>query len=427
MRLYLARHGETDWNIEERFQGWADRPLSEIGKRQAAELREFLRSVRFAAAYSSDLQRARRTAEIVLDGRGLEVRQIKGLREMNMGDLDGLTVKDITARHPGALETWRRDPGRCTMPGGESLEMVRERAAAAVEGVAREHREGNVLVVAHHTTNKTILCSLLGIPFSGIHVLRQPPCALSVIDYLDDRAFLRAVNVNWRGLPSFALDVSPEVKERLRSCEALVFDMDGVILDSMPFYAAAWSCALAEHGVAAPLAEFYRRESGDPDIEVPQLFALAGTSADADKARSVAARALELYSGFPGIKPFPGAAEVLRKLRGAGKATALVTGSHAATVARLLGDLRPLFDAIVALEDAPHRKPEPHPFLKALDMLGVRPEQAVAVENSPFGIRSAKAAGILTVGISTTLPPEELAEADLVIDALERLPGRLGL
>jgi HAD superfamily hydrolase (TIGR01509 family) len=426
MRLYLVRHGETVWNIESRFQGWADRPLSELGVRQARELARRLSAVKFDAAYSSDLRRAADTAKILLEDRGIPVQQMRDLREMHLGELDGLTEAEVLERYPAVIKAWRTDPADVVMPGGESLSQVQERAWRGLMKVWKENPGGTVLLVSHHTVNKAILSRVLEMPPAATRRLRQPPCSLSIIEFLPDRFFIHALNHNWMERSSLWLDLDEAGRERVRRSGAVILDMDGVLLDSMPYWAAAWRLALAECGVLPPEIEFYRRESEDADLSVRHFFAEAGKEADAKTVEKIARRVTEIYWGFPTIGPRPGAFEVCRRLKDGGKLLAMVTGSPREEVRRFLtGGQIELFDAIVSRDDVKHGKPHPEPFLAALEKLDLSPKEAIVVENAPLGIRAAKAAGILTLALSSTLPPEELHEADFVIDSLDRLPGWL--
>jgi len=98
--LYLTRHGQTEWNVENRFQGWSDSPLTEKGIRQAKDLAKRLRGISFDAIYSSPAGRALQTAEILRDGREIEIREHPDLREMGLGDWEGMRSEEIEARFP---------------------------------------------------------------------------------------------------------------------------------------------------------------------------------------------------------------------------------------------------------------------------------------------------------------------------------------
>ena len=134
--LYLARHGETDWNRELRIQGSSDIELNELGRQQAQALAHELEHVELDAVYSSDLARARATAEAVAAFHGLEVRVDPRLRERAFGSWEGLTREEI-------------EPIRQEGHDGETDEEVRERVLAAVQEIADRHPGEHVLVVAH--------------------------------------------------------------------------------------------------------------------------------------------------------------------------------------------------------------------------------------------------------------------------------------
>jgi 2,3-bisphosphoglycerate-dependent phosphoglycerate mutase len=145
-RLLLARHGETEWNRTGRFQGHADPPLSEIGRRQAADLAEALAADGIGAIYTSDLLRASETAEVVATRLGLGVVEDSGLREIDVGSWSGLTRDEIAARFPDGFERWQRgELGH----DGETREQLTDRVVAAVERIARAHAGETVLVVTH--------------------------------------------------------------------------------------------------------------------------------------------------------------------------------------------------------------------------------------------------------------------------------------
>ena len=137
--ILLARHGETDWNRDGRWQGWADPPLNDAGREQARELAEQLRSMQFDAVYSSDLRRAHETAEIVAAPHGVPVVTDVGLREIDVGSWSGLTRAEIEER-------FGRDAERTD---GETRDQHRERVVAAFERIARAHVGERILVVSH--------------------------------------------------------------------------------------------------------------------------------------------------------------------------------------------------------------------------------------------------------------------------------------
>ena len=150
--ILLARHGETDWNLEHRVQGHTDTPLNATGLEQARALAEQLAREPLVAIYASDLVRARDTAAIVADGHGLEPELDPGLREKNFGSWEGLTDVAILKRFPDAVRGRWGD--------GETTEMVAERAIAVIDRIRALHPAGTVLVVSHGGPLRAILAHL---------------------------------------------------------------------------------------------------------------------------------------------------------------------------------------------------------------------------------------------------------------------------
>ena len=131
MRILLARHGETPWNAEGRYQGQEDIPLSDVGIAQAAALGERLREMRIDRAVASPLSRARRTAELALGAaRASQLQLDDGLKEIAHGEWEGLLAGEIRERDGERLRAWREAPDTVQMPGagGESLQQVLDRA-----------------------------------------------------------------------------------------------------------------------------------------------------------------------------------------------------------------------------------------------------------------------------------------------------------
>jgi probable phosphoglycerate mutase len=148
--MLLLRHGESEWNAEGRWQGWADPPLSLRGRQQAVEAGRRLRREGFEAIVASDLFRARHTAELVAGALGLPGRipTDAGLREYDLGAWSGLTRAQIEAEWPDELADWRH--GRVdSAPGGEARAAFADRLAAAVARVATDFPDRTVLVISH--------------------------------------------------------------------------------------------------------------------------------------------------------------------------------------------------------------------------------------------------------------------------------------
>jgi broad specificity phosphatase PhoE len=145
--ILLARHGETDWNRQGRFQGHADPPLNETGRAQAAELAAELEGVGLAAVYSSPLGRALETAQLVAAEHGLEPVAVDALREVDVGSWEGLTRAEVEARFPEQLARWLDyDQG---WEDGESYEEMGRRVVAALLELAAAHEGERILAVTH--------------------------------------------------------------------------------------------------------------------------------------------------------------------------------------------------------------------------------------------------------------------------------------
>ena len=148
--LLLVRHGETDWNRDRRFQGHADPPLNETGREQAHALAAELTSEGIELVYTSDLARAVETAEIVAARLGADVRSMRDLREIDVGEWQGLTWQEIEERYLDGARSWRaRGYGWET---GETYEELGDRVVAALRRIASDHPEERVLVVGHGGT-----------------------------------------------------------------------------------------------------------------------------------------------------------------------------------------------------------------------------------------------------------------------------------
>jgi len=183
MKILLARHGETAWNAEGRYQGQSDIPLSPVGEAQARALGERLRDVPLTRAVASPLGRARRTAELALGERADLLTTDPGLMEIAHGTWEGLLASEIRAADPDRLQAWRDTPHDVLMPGGESLQHVFDRAwPALLRATAGLGADDTLLVVAHDAVNRVLLCHVLGIPFGRLWTFRQAPTTLNLLE-----------------------------------------------------------------------------------------------------------------------------------------------------------------------------------------------------------------------------------------------------
>lgn len=196
---------------------------------------------------------------------------------------------------------------------------------------------------------------------------------------------------------------------------AILFDMDGVVVDSMRFHADAWKRVFGEYGIVLDDVDVFRREgmSGRESIEEIFLEKQLPVPSDADF-HDLLSRKHALFEQCT-ITVFPLIESILEWTAERGIATALVTGSLKRSVIHVMPrDILSRFHAVITADDVTRGKPDPEPFRVAIKRLGVAPEQSRIIENSPMGIRSAKSAGIVCYAIETTLPRPYLMEADRI-------------
>ena len=170
LEVFLIRHGETAWNAAGRAQGISDRPLNAVGRAQAAAAADALTHAPMDTMYTSDLSRARETADVIAAPHGVDVHAHPDLREMHHGELDGLTFQEMQRDYGDVLQAWLSDPTDVVIPGGESLRQVQERAWAAFQEILGKHAHGCIAIVSHTMTLRTIVARALSIPLS--HCLR---------------------------------------------------------------------------------------------------------------------------------------------------------------------------------------------------------------------------------------------------------------
>ncbi|MDQ3929586.1 MAG: histidine phosphatase family protein [Chloroflexota bacterium] len=162
--VYLVRHAETAWNLERRFQGQLDVPLSDKGLEQSATVANWLASqcIKFSALYTSDLQRAYKTAQAIGKRLGLVPQPVHVLREIHAGDWQGLLTTEIEERYPGQLARWHREANEFRLPGGETVPEVRTRIHGWYKQATEAHKGQAILVVTHGMAIRSLLSALCG-------------------------------------------------------------------------------------------------------------------------------------------------------------------------------------------------------------------------------------------------------------------------
>lgn len=185
VRIILIRHGETTWNIEGRYQGQEDTPLSTRGLEQGRLLAQGLKDVPLDICISSPLQRSYQTCKFCADLHNLPVATDARLTEINHGDWEGVLAPDIAKAYPVEFEQWHTAPHLVQMPGkgGECLEDVRRRVRVAFDEYAQKYEGKTVLVAAHDAVNKAIICDLLGLGMEHFWQIKQDNTCINVLEY----------------------------------------------------------------------------------------------------------------------------------------------------------------------------------------------------------------------------------------------------
>lgn len=181
-QILLVRHGDTQASHDGRFTGSRDIPLSKEGRVHASELAVRLARYPLDAIYSSSMQRARETASFTAQVQEMEVTSVPELREMNHGIWDGKNRDEIRAQYGAQLDEYDRDPYHFRPEGGESGEDTLKRAVPAISQLVKKHDGQTIIVVAHKTTNRLLICHFLGIdPQRYRDKLAQRPACLNVL------------------------------------------------------------------------------------------------------------------------------------------------------------------------------------------------------------------------------------------------------
>lgn len=162
-KLYLIRHGETDYNNALRFQGQTDIPLNHKGIEQAEKVAGFLKDVPLQAIYTSSLKRARTTAEIIGRAKDLEPQATDALREMSFGIWENMNSKDIQKKYEKEWKDFFASPAKTKIPEGESMSEVQQRAYPEVQRILDRYPEGDVAFVAHGGIIRVLICTMLGL------------------------------------------------------------------------------------------------------------------------------------------------------------------------------------------------------------------------------------------------------------------------
>ncbi len=183
MKLILVRHGETKWNHENRVVGHTGMALNNNGRKQAGRLAQALKDEEVSCIYSSPLRRARETAAAIARAQGLHVVTVDALKEVDAGELEGLTFDEVVERYGDFLQEWIKDTPSLKIPGGESITELRERTWPAVQRIVNEHPDEVVIAVSHSLAILSIISRALGMNISDFRRLRLSIASINVLDF----------------------------------------------------------------------------------------------------------------------------------------------------------------------------------------------------------------------------------------------------
>jgi len=192
--MILVRHGQSTWNREHRIQGQLDPPLSDEGRRQADLLGRRLAGRRLAGFYASDLKRAFETAEAIESLVELKPDPTPGLREIYLGEWEGLRTEEIAVRFPEAWARWSEKPDWDVVPGGEGAARFETRVSATLDEILDRHPQGDILLVTHGGVIQVALHRVIGRPSRGLFPFKIQNASISVIEARDGRMVIAGSN-----------------------------------------------------------------------------------------------------------------------------------------------------------------------------------------------------------------------------------------
>lgn len=194
MRLLLVRHADSEYAGSGRYWGHTDVGLGPVGFKQAERLRDRLAEEELHCIYSSDLQRALRTAQIIASAHQVDLIPCSELQEISFGEFEGMSFRAIEKRFPGAAHYWVGEDACTAFPGGESLNDLQNRVESFLNRLVKYSPEQTVLIVAHGGPLRIMLCGLLGISMQRWWNMRLDPASLTMLDTYPEGPILHLLN-----------------------------------------------------------------------------------------------------------------------------------------------------------------------------------------------------------------------------------------
>lgn len=199
-KVFLIRHAETELNAELRYQGISDGELTPKGVWQAQCLAKRLKTEPIAAIYSSALRRAHQTAEIIAEQHQIGVVALSELNELNFGEWEGLTAKEIEDNYPGIFKKWMMGNPDTQIPGGELRALLQQRIEKAINQLLAQHSNQTIAIVTHGGPIKVILSKILGGNPDLFWKIRSDNASLNIIEFHEDGSIICLLNdtCHWR-------------------------------------------------------------------------------------------------------------------------------------------------------------------------------------------------------------------------------------
>ena len=193
-KLFLVRHGESEWNVLKRIQGQQNVALTDRGKLQARLFAKRLLNENIDSIYSSDLDRAYNTAVIIGNMLKIDVNPMPGLREIDFGKWEGISYDNISDIDSKEIILWRKAPEKLKVDGAETLEELQLRAMSEIYRIMDTEKKHNVLIVSHSATLKTIILGLLDMKLSNFKNITLDNVGLTIIEFRDYNRVLKLLN-----------------------------------------------------------------------------------------------------------------------------------------------------------------------------------------------------------------------------------------
>lgn len=194
MKLYLVRHGQTEWNSEKRFRGKIDLDLNEQGKKEALLLSKQFKHIKADLIYSSPLKRALQTSKFISDVCGGKILIDNDLRDMDFGNWEGKSLSEVEKTYMKLYQKWLISPHKVVIPNGESLSNVRDRVYCFLRKISKIGEEKVIIIVSHRVVLKLMVLLLLGLKEKEFFKINISNCSITLFQIINGKVRLELFN-----------------------------------------------------------------------------------------------------------------------------------------------------------------------------------------------------------------------------------------